>query len=336
MGHEQFEEILPLYAIGALDRHERQAMEAHLLTGCTPCHAALKDYHAVAGILPYGLEPASVPPELRKLTLKTAFERAARPHEAVISEPRVGVSWLDRLFPASALRLFQPFATMALLILLVGAGFYAWVTHSQMAGEVVQRHQAETALQEAMTRTAQLQQQVAQKEQALVAMKEEIGQKVGNVGEMEAALHERETEVDQLRAQVAQADKETTGLRRALAQRDEMLTFLRSAHVKVVSLSGLENAKSAGAFLLFDRETKKAFFYAFNMPPLPPGKTYQLWAIVDKPMSAGVFATDDGQKGRLIIRSLPDWSRITKFAVSLEPEGGRPQPTGTIYLAGQI
>ncbi|MER3423147.1 MAG: hypothetical protein C4293_07860 [Nitrospiraceae bacterium] len=72
------------------------------------------------------------------------------------------------------------------------------------------------------------------------------------------------------------------------------------------------------------------------MPPLPPGKTYQLWAIVDNPISAGTFTTDSGHKSRLVLRSLPDLSRINKFAVSVEPEGGRSQPTGEIYLAGQV
>jgi anti-sigma-K factor RskA len=71
------------------------------------------------------------------------------------------------------------------------------------------------------------------------------------------------------------------------------------------------------------------------MPALPPGKTYQLWAIVDKPMSAGTFRTDSGHKSRVVLKDLPDLSRISKFAVSLEPDGGRPQPTGAIYLAGQ-
>ncbi|MGH7232308.1 MAG: anti-sigma factor domain-containing protein [Nitrospiraceae bacterium] len=336
MAHEQFEDILPLYAIGALDPHERQAMEAHLLTGCAACHASLKDFQGVAGILPYALPPAPVPPALRQQTIKAAFRKAAQVHEAAISESPRRVSWLDQLLPPLAMRLFQPAVTMALLLLVLGTGWYAWRTHSQVAAEVEQRRRAEIALQEAVARATQLQQQVAQKEAALVAMKAEVGQTARNANDIQSALNERETELSYVRTQLAQVEKDTAGLRRALAQRDEMLTFLRSAHVKVVSLSGLETAKSAGAFLLFDRETKKAFFYAFNMPPLPPGKTYQLWAIVDKPMSAGVFETDDGHKGRLIIRNLPDWSRITKFAVSLEPEGGRPQPTGDLYLAGQI
>jgi anti-sigma-K factor RskA len=102
------------------------------------------------------------------------------------------------------------------------------------------------------------------------------------------------------------------------------------------SLTGSAAAKSAGAFLLFDPEGKRAFLYAFNMPALPPGKTYQLWSILEKPVSAGTFGLEAGHKCRHMARNIPDPTRITKFAVSLEPEGGRPEPTGEIYLAGQL
>jgi anti-sigma-K factor RskA len=57
---------------------------------------------------------------------------------------------------------------------------------------------------------------------------------------------------------------------------------------------------------------------------------------VDKPISAGTFGTDRGNKSRVLIRQIPELSRIKKFAVSLEPEGGQPQPTGQIYLSGQL
>ena len=42
MAHEQFEEAVPLYAMGALESPERLALEAHLLTGCKVCRMALK------------------------------------------------------------------------------------------------------------------------------------------------------------------------------------------------------------------------------------------------------------------------------------------------------
>ena len=46
MTHEELEESVPLYAAGALDRTERQTLEAHLLSGCASCHSALKDYQS--------------------------------------------------------------------------------------------------------------------------------------------------------------------------------------------------------------------------------------------------------------------------------------------------
>ena len=140
-------------------------------------------------------------------------------------------------------------------------------------------------------------------------------------------------ELSDLRAQIAQRDRETADLRKEVAQREEIMTFLRSPNMKVVALSGLQ-AKSAGGFLLFDPQNRKAFFYAFNMPSLPPGKTYQLWAIMDRPVSAGTFDTDAGRKGRMLVDSVP--GDVKKFAVSMEPEGGQLQPTGQIYLSGAL
>jgi hypothetical protein len=46
MTHQDLEDVIPLYAIGTLERTERQAIEAHLLSGCVPCHTALKEYQS--------------------------------------------------------------------------------------------------------------------------------------------------------------------------------------------------------------------------------------------------------------------------------------------------
>jgi hypothetical protein len=51
MKHEELEESVPLYAAGALDRVERQALEAHLLSGCASCHSTLKGYQSIAALL---------------------------------------------------------------------------------------------------------------------------------------------------------------------------------------------------------------------------------------------------------------------------------------------
>lgn len=339
MAHEQFEEAVPLYAIGALDRQERQALEAHLLTGCTTCRAALQEYQGVAAVLPYGLPPAAVPPTLGTRIMAAVAQEASRPDEVqtpVQAGPTSG-RWIERMFPLapSWFSAFSPAFALLLLLLLAGSGWYALSLRSQISLETAQRQQLETALQEEMARLAALQRKTTEQERLVARLQEELKQRGGEISGLQASLAAREAELARVRMQLAQREQDTVTLRKALAKRDELVPFMRSPHVKVIALHGSEMAKSAGAFLLFDPESKKAFLYAFNLPLLPAGKTYQLWAILDKPVSAGVFGTDTGHKSRLVIRRIPELAHITKFAVSLEPEGGRPQPTGDIYLVGQ-
>ncbi len=337
MAHEQFEEALPLYAAGALDRAEHQALEAHLLTGCAPCHAALKQYHAVAGLLPYGLPAAVAPPALKARVMAALAHGSAPDVSRANQQTRPGPEMRAARF-VWPLRRWAPSPAFALLLvlLLAGTGVYAVSMRRQIATEIEQRQRVETALQEETAHLAMLQRLITEQEQTLAGLRQEINQRVGDVGQLKDTLTHREVELGQLRTLVAQQEQETTILRKALAQGDEISVFLRSPSVQVIPLAGSAVARSAGALLLYDPDSRKAFFYAFNMPPLVERKTYQLWAILDKPVSAGTFTTDAGHKSRLIIRNIPDLARITKFAVSVEPEGGRPQPTGEIYLVGQL
>ncbi len=338
MEHEQFEEALPLYAVGALDRDERRALETHLLSGCPTCPAALKEYRAAASLLPYALPPSAPPADLKakliEMTRPTVPEPDA-PKTTALPRLEPG-AWLRHVIPPPPRWIPYPALALISLLLLAGTLFYTFSIRSRIVTEADQRQKMETALQSEAARMAALQKQVEDQEKLLAGLRDEVTNRIGSLAELRNTLVSREAELTQLRQQLAQREQGTASLRKALAQRDDMLAFLRSPHVKVLSLAGLERAKSAGALLLYDTDSKKAFFYGFNMPSLPAGKTYQLWAIVDKPVSAGTFGTDAGNKSLLAIKSLPDPSRITKFAVSLEPEGGRPQPTGEIYLVGQL
>lgn len=334
MSHEQFEEAVPLYAIGALVSQERLALEAHLLTGCTACRMALKEYQEVAALLPYGLPAAAVPPTLGTQVMAAVVQEPPQPKEKASPTPGL---WTEQMLPArSSWRSWalSPALPFLLVLLLAGMGWYALSLRSQVSRETAHRQQLETSLQEETARLAALQRKTAEQEQLVASLQEELKRNVGDLSGLQARLAEREAELARMRTQLAQLEQAT--LRKAIDQRDELVPFLRSPQIKVVALHGSEMAKSAGALLLFDPESKKAFLYAFNMPALPPGKIYQLWAILDKPISAGIFGTDTGHKSRLVIRRIPELAHITKFTVSLEPAGGRPQPTGDIYLVGQF
>ena len=340
MAHEQFDDAVPLYAIGALDQLERQAFEAHLLSGCQACYAALKEYQGVAALLPYGLPPAAIPSTLNTQVLGAVAPEPSRPAKAqppVQARPAPDKQ-IDRAIQALSPSWswgFHPALAIVLVLSLAGIGWYTLSLRSQVLLETAQRQQLKTALQEETKHLAALQRKIMEQEQLVASLQDQLQQRGGEISDLQASLAEQGAELACVRTQLAQREQDTVGLRQALARRDEFAPFLRSPHVKVIALHGSEIAKSAEAVLLFDPDSKKAFFYAFNMPVLPAGKIYQLWAILDKPVSAGIFGTDTGHKSRLVIRRIPAFALITKFAVSLEPAGGRPQPTGDIYLVGQ-
>ena len=52
-------------------------------------------------------------------------------------------------------------------------------------------------------------------------------------------------------------------------------------------------------------------------------------------MSAGVFSVDASGTGSLSVAPLPGVSAVNAFAVTLEPAGGLPAPSGEMYLLGK-
>ena len=338
MTHEELEEAVPLYAIGALERSERQAIEAHLLSGCAACHAALKDYQTVASLLPFGLTPAT-PPN----TLKAKIMMAPAPVPGAIEveqpDPRSSLEpgeWMNHLFPPIAPARSLPFRLVmgfAAVFIVVGGGYLAWMSYMQTTQRSGEIQQLQAAVQQETTRVAALQSELLQREQTLGSLKSELDQRTTEAAGLRDQLLQREAELDDAHSQLTQRESPQ---QRVARKNEEFAGLLKNPSSKVVSLSGSDMAKSAGAFLLFDPATKKAWLYAFNLPALPSGKVYQLWAIDDKPVSVGLFGLDSGQKARIMIKNMAEFPQMKKFAVTLEPDGGRQEPTGAIYLLGQI
>lgn len=104
-----------------------------------------------------------------------------------------------------------------------------------------------------------------------------------------------------------------------------------------MDLSNLKSSLNSAGRVLWNRQQDSAIFYGINLPEIPEDKIYQLWAIIDsKPVSCGIFGVDQSGEGKLEITNLKDSRNIQKFAVTLEPAGGVPAPTGDMYLAGGI
>jgi anti-sigma-K factor RskA len=329
MSHAGFEESLDLYAIGALDREERRALDVHLLTGCQGCHAALKEAQAVVSLLPYRLPLAAPPADLKDRLLASLPQAAPATTLPKVSvqierQPEVRLSRIVARPPWWGW-LLHP---LVMVLVVLAAGAYAWSLRSRLPVEIEQRSRLEATLKEQTAHLGALHRQVEEQRRLLTEVQGQVAASAGELDRLRQTLAAREAELDQARAALARA--QPSGAPRKGAPREEAPAFLQSPAVKAVSLIGVERAQSVGALLLFDPDSRRAFFYAFGLPPLPNGKTYQLWAFTDKPGSAGTFRPDAGGKGRLLIKHLPDPATVIRFALSVEPAGGSPQPSSEI------
>ena len=74
--------------------------------------------------------------------------------------------------------------------------------------------------------------------------------------------------------------------------------------------------------------------YSGQIAPAPADKSYQLWLVPasGSPVNAGLVEANQ-QSGAVVVH-LPPGVAAKAFAVTLEPQGGRPQPTGPKVLVG--
>jgi anti-sigma-K factor RskA len=127
-------------------------------------------------------------------------------------------------------------------------------------------------------------------------------------------------------------------LAKQVAEEREARELLTAPQSRMAQLSGTAAAKEASARLAFDPQTGRAMLFAYNLPPAPAGKAYQLWYIEDlaHPVPGGVFNTD-ARGGAVMHDRVPEAGRkASVFAVTLEPQSGASAPTGDKYLLSPI
>jgi len=134
------------------------------------------------------------------------------------------------------------------------------------------------------------------------------------------------------RGQSAQTARDS--LRTVVATRDSMIAGLVGRDVAVVSLTA-SGVKAPFARMFWDTSRNTWTLVAHNMPALKAGRTYQLWLVTrTAKISAGTFAANNGDA---IVRATYPLARdsLQAIAITEEPAGGVPQPTGAMVVAGE-
>jgi anti-sigma-K factor RskA len=87
--------------------------------------------------------------------------------------------------------------------------------------------------------------------------------------------------------------------------------------------------------VFWSEKAKRGVLLGGQLAALPAEKQYQLWVFdKGKPVDAGVFDVDPEGRALFESKDLSAIARAENFAVTVEPRGGVPQPTGPIVLVG--
>ena len=147
----------------------------------------------------------------------------------------------------------------------------------------------------------------------------------GEIARLQTALADARANATKLLAVRDEFERERGRNQRAAA-------ILGASDVTDTVLAGVAPVEQARG-RVYVSPTRGLLFAAQDLPVLPPNRSYQLWTIVGgKPVSHGVFELDTDGAAQLLAEAAPGMAEA--YAVTIEPLGGVPEPTGPKVLLG--
>jgi len=122
----------------------------------------------------------------------------------------------------------------------------------------------------------------------------------------------------------------------ASAHKDSVIASFAGPNMKVIDLINY-SSQSPLARMFWEQKTAQWTMYAYHMRQPKPGKTFQVWLVTKTapaPISAGTFTPNPDGSYVMHAKYALDANALVKVAVSEEPTGGVPAPTGPIIIAG--
>lgn len=292
MTREEAKELLPFYAIEALDADEANALETYLRDASAEIQQELYSWREVVSLLPLALPEVVPPPSLRTQLL----DRISVPEYIDLPEPTV-----DPFMEPVAEEMLPRSVT------------------SSMPESPVEENTAKV-----LPFAAPAKRKFGAETQRWLLLAASILLTLGFAYYYRRASH-LESNQATLQAKVQEIEKE----------KESLLTSLNKA-TRVVDMEGIAGAN---AKVIWDTKENAWRVFVSNLPAPPSDKDYQLWFVTKtQKVSAKVFSTNE--RGQTVFSFVvpPEIVKgLAATAVTLEPKGGSPQPTGDkFYLKAAI
>ena len=146
---------------------------------------------------------------------------------------------------------------------------------------------------------------------------------------VETNMSQREQEIASLQQQL-QASKPNS------SPYQQVVNLLNQPSNRFLAVKGTAPQMPASGSLVIVPTKQTALLALQNLPPLPQGKVYRMWAYVDgAKVDCTRFIPDANGKVTQTI-PLKNWGTTTSVIVTIEPEVGITQPTGQQVMTGSV
>lgn len=348
MTHETFRELLPLYVIGALDGDELLQFERYVAENRERSEPEIAELQSVADQITLAAPPAT--------PSHAVFHRVmAAIEEEQVEGPvrtRTRVEREREGFDVGAL-IFRwiPWTAGAVMCVLVAIMTGQMRVLTDQLRTMTERGNdlsgQNTTLQ---SRLNHLQTQLDAQAQEFRGQSEELhakndkqGRDIEELQVLNAQLATDKAELvratDQLREQLQQQKLLVASLDKKVSEQDAWLDVFREPAIRVAQMTDPKKEGPAVAKVYWHDVKKTGYVVASNLTPVIKGreKCLELWAICgnEPPVAAGIGWTDEAGHGVMEIKLAKEIACADKFAVTIEPAGGGPVPTGPMILFGQ-
>ena len=340
---ERRETQASLYALGALPPEEAREFEAALRAD-PRLKALVAELRGAADAMVAGFPQATPPPALKSRVMASVTARAVAPGTtANVLGPDTArtpgwMLWLPYALAAC-------FAVLCVVLISLGRNLreQALALSEQLANRTAEADDLKTRLEQlqvqtdetgsnyerriadlrgdAATRAAELQRQAATFTNQLAREQTEIKRRLG-ASEADAVRLKREKEL---------LEDALKGLYAASSDR------LNNARVALLRPTAAGSPQTLGATVWLPND-QRGLVVLESLPALPASQSYQLWLIdpnAPTPVSAAVFTAEATGAARNLFTTPANLRSIERFAVSVEPKGGVPRPTGKFVLTSE-
>ena len=261
MTRDELLDLIPLFAAGALEPAEADALRARLATGDPELAAALAEAEATFTMLGRAVEPVAPPPAARNKLLATLGNRPAD-------------------LPIRLHRRNPIIPILAGAVASIVVGIICWMASSTVA-------------------STPLKQQMVILEKDIEARDRELERREIRLRTLESLVQARNLEMYRLASELQ---------------------------------------PQAGGRVFVTPATGKWHVVFFDLHPPGEGKQYQLWFLTadSKAIPSTAFDVDKNGVATVIVTVPKDAGSITAAAITDEPTGGSPTPSGKIQLVGNL